>query len=247
MRIRRFWDTITFVLLAVAAALFVAHPAFAETSSSSHYQVTETQFNGGAELNSCSSGYCAQVAIGSSSVGNSTSAGGTSVSFGPVIPDRPTLDVIVEPGISNLGTLTTEHTGVKTMKVKIRSYLSNGYSLQINGDPPKYSGYKLKTSATPTFSTPGTEQFGINAVLNTTPNFGANPVQVPDAQTSFGQVSANYSQQNKFMYNSGDVVGFSTTESGQTDYTITMIVNIAGNTPTGQFQGDYSAIVIPLY
>lgn len=231
------------VLLAVVVTIVGAPAAFAEVSTSPNYQITETQFNSGASLESCSSGYCARVAIG----GDAGSSGESTAEFGPITPDLPSLEVIVDPGTSNLGILTTETTGYKSMVVRVKSYLSNGYTLQINGAPPNYSGYTLKTPTTPTNSTPGTEQFGINVVDNSTPDIGATLAQVPDATTSFGQLMPNYNQQNKFMYSSGDVIAFSSKSSGQTDYTVSMIVNIANDTPAGLFTSDYSAIVIPLY
>lgn len=246
MQKRRLWDGAKFVLLAAVITLSGTNPAFAVVSSSTNYQVTETQFNSGSQLNTCSSGYCAQVSLGESSVGDSASANNTAT-FGAVTPDRPSLDVIVESGPSSLGELTTETTGSKVMTVKVRSYLSDGYVLQINGEPPHNSGYALQTPSTPTNSTAGTEQFGINVVQNTTPAIGADPVQVPDAETSFGEVKPNYNQPNKFMYQNGDVVGFSTKASGQTDYTISIIVNISNRTPAGSYNGDFSAVVVPLY
>lgn len=240
-------EGIGLVLFAVAVVAIGASPALAQVSTSPNYQVTETQFNSGASLNSCSSGYCARVSIGDVGTGDSGTPGKSTAEFGPVTPDLPSLEVIVDPGISSLGTLTTETPGYKTMVVRVKSYLSNGYTLQINGTPPKYGNYLLNTPTSPTSSQPGTEQFGINVVDNSTPDVGANLVQVPDAETSFGQAMPNYSQPNKFMYNSGDVVAFSNRSSGRTDYTVSMLVNIAGNTPAGQFVGDYAAIVIPIY
>lgn len=247
MQKRRFFGTTAFVMFALAVGIGLSYPAAAEEASSAHYQLSETQFNSGSTLNGCSTEYCARVNIGDSSIGNSKSDGESSATFGSVTPDRPSLDVIVEPGVSNLGTLSTEATGAKTLVVKIRSYLSDGYVLQIRGAPPKYGNHTLKTSNTPVASIPGTEQFGINLTSNTTPNFGANPVQVPDETTSFGTVAANYNQPNKFMYINGDTVASSSRESGETDFTITMIVNVANNTPAGNYVGDYSAVVIPIY
>jgi hypothetical protein len=70
---------------------------------------------------------------------------------------------------------------------------------------------------------------------------------VPSTQTSFGQAADDYAVPNLFKYVSGDVVAYSDSESGRTDYTISMIVNVAGSTPAGQFTGEYSAVVIPVY
>jgi hypothetical protein len=242
--IRRYAELI---LLAVVIAGSGFSVALAETSKSTNYQTTETQFGASSTQENCSSQYCSRVSIGDvASGGNGTSSGSTAT-FGPITSDQPTLDVIVDPGQSDLGKLDTEHTATKTMIVRIRSYLSNGYTLQITGTPPKYGNHTLATPTTPTAASPGTEQFAINAVANTSPNVGAGPVQVPDDQTSFGEVNDNYKTANLFKYVSGDVVAHSAKSSGQTDFTISMIFNISNSTPAGRYTGDYSAVVIPVY
>lgn len=234
------------LLVAVIAACGQFSTAFAVTSSSTHYQVTETEFGAASGNDSCSTGLCARTSIGDTGNGTAT-AGGHTAQFGSITEDEPSLDVIVDPGVSNLGVLDTEHTATKTTTIKIRNYLSNGYLLQITGDPPKYAGHLLATPSTPTAAAAGTEQFGINAVANTSPALGADPVQVPSGKFSFGLVNDNYAMANKFMYQSGDVVAHSATASGETDYTISMIVNVSNATPAGHYSGDFAAVVIPVY
>jgi hypothetical protein len=167
--------------------------------------------------------------------------------FGPVTEGEPLLEVIVNPGVSNLGTLSADETASKTTTVQVRNYLSGGYMLQVTGSPPKYKDHVLKTPTVPTASIKGTEQFAINATTNTTPAIGAGVVQFPDNLTSFGKVEDNYDIANMFMYKSGDVIARSPTESGQSTYTISMIVNISNETPAGHFSGDFSAVVIPIF
>ena len=215
-------------------------------SSSNSYQVTETEFGAGSSAQTCSGQYCSQTSIGDMTAGNANSAT-YATKFGTITNSEPLLEVIVEPGNSDLGVLTTEQTATKTTIVRIRNYLSGGYTLQIVGDPPKVGGHTLKTPSTPTASAPGTEQFGINAVANTTPSVGTNPEQVPSGQISFGSVDDNFNTPNMFMYTSGNRVAYSNTESGRTDYTISMIVNISNLTPAGHYSGDYAAVVIPVY
>ena len=246
MRKRRLWHYSALILLVVSLFGVGTGTAFAQTSNSSNYQVSETQFGGGSSLESCSGQYCARASIGNIAGGTSKSAESTAA-FGSVTPDEPLLEVIVEPGESNLGVLTTEKTASKTTKIKIRSYLSDGYMLQIVGNPPKYGNHTLNTLSTPSASKPGTEQFGINLAKNTTPDVGAAPLQVPSAQMSFGAATDDYKTPNLFKYNSGDVVARSATESGQTDYTVSMIINVSESTPAGHFSSDFSAVVIPEY
>jgi len=247
MQRRRLWlySKITLVVVSIFVVIAGTSTAFAVTSSSLHYQVTETQFNSGLSQQSCSIQYCAQVSIGDSTDGNPTSSG--SATFDNITNNEPVLQVIVEAGASNLGTLTTETTATKITTVKVKNYMSGGYILQISGDPPKYGDHKLATSNSPQSSMPGTEQFGINAAANTNPNVGAAPLQVPSNQVVFGMVGADYKIPNMFKYISGDEIARSTAQSGQTDYTISMIVNISSSTPAGHYSGDFSAMVIPIY
>lgn len=219
---------------------------FATTSSSNNYQVTETEFGATSSAQNCSGQYCARASIGDMS-GEDGKSATYSAKFGSITDSNPLLEVIVDTGESDLGVLTTEKTATKTMIVRVRNYLSDGYTLQIVGNAPKFAGHTLKTPTTPTASAAGTEQFAINASANTTPNVGAGPVQVPSSQMSFGLVNANYSVPNMFKYTSGEVVAHSNSSSGQTDYTISMIVNISNATPAGHYAGDFAAIVVPVY
>ena len=236
------------LVLPVLLVLGFAPAALAEssTSSSAHYQVMQTQFGAGDTSQSCSAQYCAKASIGSL-VAGSSSNGSSTATFGSVTGSDPLLEVIVGTGGGQLGTLSSSSTAAATMTVHIRTYLSDGYTLQIVGDPPKYGNHTLTALSSLADSTPGTEQFGINAVANTTPNVGANPVQVPDDKTSFGVVNDNYKIANKFMYHSGDTVAHSNSSSGETDYTITMVINISDTTPAGHYSGDFAAVVIPVY
>lgn len=246
MQKKRLWRLGAPVLLAVLVGVFGVGTAFAVDPSSSHYQVTQGQFTSGTSVQSCSGSYCAKISVGDAAVGGAASPS-TTAQFGSITNSDPLLEVIVTAGVSNLGTLTTETTATKITTVKIRNYLSGGYVLQIVGDPPKFDGHTLATSSTPAQSVPGTEQFGINAVANTNPSVGADLVQVPDSATSFGTVYSNYNSPNLFMFSSGDNVAHSTKSSGETDYTISMIVNISNATPAGHYSGDFSAVAIPVY
>jgi hypothetical protein len=246
MRKRELWRCAKFVLLLVAI-ISGAGTAAAETSSSAHYQVSETEFGATSNQQSCSGQYCARASIGDMTEGGDSKSPTSTAKFGSLTDSDPLLEVIVDPGLSDLGVLSTESTAFKTTTVRVRNYLSDGYTLQIVGNPPKFGDHTLNTLASPTSSTPGTEQFGINATDNSTPDVGADPLQVPSSQTSFGVVNDNYKIQNKFKYVSGDEVARSESESGRTDYTISMMVNVSNSTPAGHYTGDFSVVVIPVY
>ena len=233
------------MVLAVSLIVFGgAHAVNAQTATSPNYQITETQF--GTTSKSCSGQYCAQASIGEATDGKPTAS--ANAEFQDITDNEPLLDMIVEAGESNLGVLSTERTATKITSIKIRSYLiSGGYTLQIIGDSPKYNGHTLATPTIPTASVPGTEMFGINIVANTTPTVGANPVQVPSDQQIFGKPDDDYKTPNKFMYQNEDVVARGVTDSGQTEYTVSMVVNISSQTPAGKYTGDFTAMLIPAY
>lgn len=223
-----------------------AGTAFAQTSTSPTYKVSETEFGATSMHQNCSDQYCAKASIGDMSGGSSASETGTAT-FDTPDSNEPRLEVIVEPGASNLGVLTTEATATKTTIVRISNYLGDGYTLLIEGAPPKFGSHTLSTSGTPTSSVAGTEQFGINVVANTTPSVGAAPQQVPSGQGTFGEVDDDYDTPNLFKFTDGDVIARSQAASGRTDYTISMIVNVSNATPAGHYSGDFSAIVLPAY
>lgn len=218
-------------------------------SSSTHYSVNEVQIGGnGSALHDCSTNYCAQESLGNTVDGQASSAS-YSAQFGADTTDVPLLEVIVSGGIQNLGVLDPSSTGTATDTIKIRSYLSSGYTLYITGAAPSQGEHTLKTLDTscPCTSQPGAEQFGVNLADNTSPNIGAAPIQVPSGVFSFGSVESDYDQSDLFKYHNGDAVASSTKSTGETDYTLSMILNISNVTPGGRYSSTFSAVVVPPY
>ena len=127
--------------------------------------------------------------------------------------------------------------------------------MQTQSDPPTSTLPNHPTMAgltTPTASSPGTEQFGINLVANTTvcgapTNFGADPIQVPSNTYSFGQVSSGYNTCGLFKYVKGDTVAYSTRSSGETDYTISYLFNISNITAAGAYQFNHILVATSTY
>lgn len=228
--------------LALVVSLGFVGTATALQSSSTNYTVNESQFGAGSSTNDCSTSYCAKTSVGDTASGraNSTSYG---AEFGGNTTDEPLLEIIVEGGNQDLGVLDSTTTGTASMVVKIRNYLSNGYSLQISGGAPSQGTHTLAAMTTQSTSHQGAEQFGINLAKNTSPDIGAEPVQVPSDTFAFGQVADGYSDPDLFMYNSNDIVASSTRSSGQTVYTLSMILNVSNTTPGGRYQSNFSAVV----
>lgn len=237
--------TLAMAVVAGIIGLALSGTVLAVDSSSDNYQVTEWQFgNSGSSVESCSGSYCSQATIGDPDA--ATYSG--HVDFVEVQTDEPLLEVIIEPGESNLGTLSTERTATKTTLVKVRNNYEGGYSLQITGSPPKFGDHTLATSATPTASTMGVEQFAMNLTANTTPSVGTLPVQVAKeegSQVVFGEPTEAYRTANLFKYIDGDIIAQSTSERGRTDYTISMIINVSSATPAGNYTADFGLFIVP--
>lgn len=237
-----------FLVGAIASAGFIFAPMVrAENSTSVHYEASEFSFGAGSESKTCSGSYCASVSIGDTTAQNEAPLP-SSASFEAIPKDsEPLLEVIVDPGTSNLGELSTTKTATKTMTVRINAFLIDGYTLQINGQPPKYGSHTLKALTNATEAKPGVEQFGLNVVANTIPKVGLDPVKTSDTGTNTSMVEPDYAIANQFKYSDGAVIARSGAGSGKTDFTVSMIVNIAGNTPAGRYSGDYSAVVVPRF
>lgn len=236
------------VLSAVAVFLIVggAGQAYAETSQSEHYRVNEVQFGVGGGRGLCSGSYCSDISVGDTTVGsaNSDSYGAR---FGFNTSTEPYLEVWSEGANANLGILSPSTTATATNMLKVRNYLSSGYVVQITGETPSQGTHALDRITTPSTSQPGAEQFGINLADNTSPDIGAAPVQVPDNTISFGYAHADYGTPDLFKYENGGIVAQSDTSTGQTEYTISMIINVSNVTPGGKYTGSFSAVVVPVF
>lgn len=236
------------VLVAVTFTSLAATVSAAQSSqsSSSNYMINESQFGTGSSLNDCSENYCANSSSGDTTVGRTASDRYRAMTGGNTTGE-PLLEVVTLGGLASLGALSPDKTSTLTMNVSVRSYMTGGYSMQISGPPPSYGSHELSRLAEPTESQVGVEQFGINLVANNVPQVGSNPEQVPSNQTSFGEVASNYKIADRFMYEDGDIVAFSRTDSGRTDYTIAMILNISNVTPGGWYTSMFSAVVAPAF
>jgi len=232
--------------LAVLCMFASIGQARADTSSSTSYKLDQAQFGSGSQSQSCSSTYCADSAAGDTVVG-SASSDNYSAQFGSLTTDVPLLEVIASGGVQELGVLDADTTGSAAASLKIRSYLTNGYIVQVTGSAPTQGTHALTALTTPSSSHAGAEQFGINLADNSTPDIGADPVHVPSSDFSDGVVTSDYSNPNLFKYVDGDVVAHSYKSSGETDYTITMLLNVSNVTPGGHYYGAFSAVVVPLY
>ena len=241
------WDVIGRGLIVGALCTLVAVPiAFAETLQSPNYRFSEPSVGAGSLNQSSSASYIGQSGLGDLGVGNAASSN-FQINAGSKTNPDPTLSVAITSTLADFGNFSASTPSTATASFTVINYSSYGYAVQLTGSTPTYNGHSISPMATTAASQPGTEQFGINAVLNTSPSVGADPVQVPSGSMSFDTAASGYNTSNRFQYRSGDIVASSPKQSGETDYTVSMIINISNSTPAGQYSGSFSAVVIPNY
>lgn len=246
----------------VGLLLFVPVIASAEQSSSTNYQVNETFFGTGGELDASSSSYKSKQSAGELTVGAMRSTiysaqAGFNTDRTPYIA-AATVDESVD-----IGVLDSSRANVGTARFWVKAYLAEGYTVQAYGGPPSNGGHTMATSAAPFSSASGTEQFGINLATNNnipgamtgTPltsvgNFGSAPVQYPDYNPDpfgFGEVDPDYNTANSFHYIDGDIIADSPRSSSDTTYTISYLFNISSVTPAGTYTMAHSIVATATY
>jgi hypothetical protein len=155
----------------------------------------------------------------------------------------------VNGGTYDMGNLGIGTTGAVVASFTVRNYLSSGYVVILNGKSPTdpASGHSLAAMSVAATSVPGTEQFGVNLVDNGSPDVGSNPAQVPDSTYSFGTPVAGYDTANFFKFLDGDTIAMSPKSSGQTNFALSIIANVARSTPSGQYGGHLNLQVVPTF
>lgn len=231
----------------IASLLLVGGPLVYAQSSSPNYKVEESFFGTGGELDATSPNYRSKQAIGETAVGNSV---GSQYQFnaGFNTSDAPLLELAVDGGVYDMGVLDASQVRYTSANFSVRNYLSQGYTVQFTGQPPKeYNGHALSPMNILAQSNPGMEQFGINLRNNTVPNVGNDPLQIPDTSYSFADAVNGYDQPDWFKFVDGDVIAASNKSSGKTSFTISFIANITRDTPAGAYGGSFSVVVTPTF
>jgi len=226
----------------------VARAQYQSLYQSNNYKVDQTFFGAGGNFGQ-STNYQSHSAAGELAVGNISSPNFQAYA-GFNTTSTILLEVSVNGGDFDLGTLDQAQAKAQTTTFSVRDYLSTGYTVQLLGRPPSNSGHELAAMASAGASSPGTEQFGINLTANNLSGvgpFGAAPQQLPDSTFGFGQAVSPYGTANLFKFVEGDTVAQSLSSSGVTLYTLSVIENISRVTPGGSYGGSLFVRVVPTF
>lgn len=227
------------LLLGIASA-----PDVFAQAASSHYQLYESQVGAGGLPSSSSTNYQGAVSVGDVGVGDAT---GTNfqVKGGSQTTADPALSFTINSSSVSFTNFTTSAPSMATASFSVINYTSYGYIVLVSGSSPTNGSHSISPMATAGTSSPGFEQYGINLVANTSPqNIGANPNQ---GQFGFGIAATGYDTANNYKYVDGDTIASAPKSSGQTDFTISYLVNVGSLTPGGQYTSNQQLIVVGTY
>ena len=232
--------------LVIAVLLVNSTKAYAQQTCSGQYCSNEYYFGTGGNNDLNSAHYNANTGTGALGVGNTASAQ-YRAEGGYLNANEEYLEFFVSSSPVNLGVLSNLSASTATASFTVRNYLSSGYAVLSYGTPLTSGTHTFTNLASPTTSSPGSEQFGINLIDNSSPNIGTNPVLVPDSTFSFGTAASGYGTLNNFKYVSSDPVATSTQSTGETDYTISYLANISTLTPGGVYTMSHILVVVPTF
>ncbi len=210
-----------------------------DSSYSASYTILESLLSGGASTSYTGAGSASYTDGGSTAGGDLAVGRSSSTNYrtqsGYNTDPEPRLTFVFDTSSIYLGTLSPSFTLSGSATFNVLAYNASGYVVQMNGTSLYNGSHYITPLATDTASAAGTEQFGVNTVANTSPSVGANPVQVPSSAFSFGVagdgVTSAYATTNQFRFNSGETIASSNRDSGQTNYTLSIITNVSFATP----------------
>ena len=235
------------IVIMIVAVLTMPTSVFAQTSSSTNYQVEESGFAAGSNIDANSASYNSRISIGDLGVGQSES--GSYIGFGGFIsPDEEYIELVIPVATVDMGVLDPGTPGTGTATFSARSYLNDSYIIVSPRDPPSTTGgASLDPITTAAAFDANTEQFGMNLVANTAPaSIGAAPSRQPvdDGTFAFGEAASGYDTTNQYQYNAGDILARSVTRGyGETDYTISYMINVTNTTPAGEYRMEQDLVM----
>jgi hypothetical protein len=229
------------LVLACICAPFAPGQALALQSNS--YRFDESVIGVGGMGEASSTNYKAVEDVGALAVGNSASSN-FQVEAGTKTTHDPTLSFKINTSNLDLGNFTASGPTTTSASFTVSNYTSYGYVVQLMGTPPKNGSHTIDPLTTSSTSQPGVDQFGVNLVANTAPLIGSNP---DNGQFGFGSAAPNYATPNKYRFVNGETIAKAEKSSGDTNYTLSYLVNVESLTPGGKYTSNQTLVVTGTY
>jgi len=132
---------------------------------------------------------------------------------------------------TNMGQMETNSTLVARSQMSVGTNATGGFAITSVGSPLAAGTSVIDGIPTPTESTPGKNQFGINLVANTAPAIGDDP----EGEWANAEPTADYAIRDQYKYVSGDVIAESPNVSLMKKFTISYIVNASPSLRAGVY------------
>ncbi len=252
-------------LLPVAfAAMLLFVPSvrtYAQTPSSPNYQVPESSFSTGGDVDASSSGFRANASVGELGVGIADSFS-YSAQAGLITPNEEFLELVVQTSSVDLGTLLSTTTAIGSGDFYVRTYINGNYVVQtMSPTMTSEAGSTIDPVVTAAIPATNTNQFGINLVENTCPasvsidtpcvgTFGTNPAPAPSTQFANGEAATGYDTDGFYQYNQNDVIAQSGSVGeawGRTNFSVSYMVNVNSTLPAGQYEMNHDLVLISTF
>lgn len=132
---------------------------------------------------------------------------------------------------TDMGELSPTDTLTAQSQMAVGTNASAGFIITSVGAPLSAGTTIIPPLDTPTPSQPGTNQFGINLVANSSPSVGIDPEGV----WANALASVDYGQPDMYKFRDGDIVAYSPNVSLMKKFTVSYIVNVAPNLRAGVY------------
>ncbi len=202
--------------------------------TSTNYVIYADVFSAGGTEDSSSNNYSLQDTIGEALILSATSTSanyGIKAGFREMYPDQY-LSFSVPDAEIELGTLSASAASTDSNTMVINTNAVNGFTITVSGSTLTSGTNTINAiGATAAASSPGTEQFGINLVVNTSPSVGANP----SGTAPIGSAAGQYGTANSFAFNSGNTVASASSDINQTTFTVSYLANVSSGTDRGTY------------
>ena len=203
-------------------------------TESTNYIIWADVFGGGGLETGASTNYTLQDTLGEAIILSATSSAATyglKAGFRELYADQ-FLTLSASAASVDLGTLSNlvATTASHTMTADTNS--NSGFTITVSGSTLTSGSNTIGAiGATAASSSPGSEQFGLNLVTNTSPSVGANP----SGTSPIGSAAGQYAGSDSFAFQSGDTVASASVDVNATTYTVSYLANIARWTEFGTY------------
>jgi hypothetical protein len=132
---------------------------------------------------------------------------------------------------TDMGELSSDSTLTAQSEMMVGTNATAGFVITANGTPMAAGTNIIDSLPTPTASTKGDNQFGINLVANNAPTVGNDP----EGTWANAVTSPDYSIPNQYKFVPGDVVAYSPSVSLMKKFTVSYIVNSSPDLRAGVY------------